>query len=164
MMEVTKDPFLWWLTLESLADRDKLSTSSDTLDLRGLASGPLVRMESVLAGEPEQHIDCIGKYFLDDNILLSYRQPPPASPGTVWSQISACPICGHSPSAGPGNRSSNKKKLSCECVRRKIFVMAIKTNINASPVSTLGLLVPGSLHKLSSSSSNRLELPSPANT
>ena len=41
-----------WLTLESLADLERLSTSSETLDLRGLASGPpLVLRDSVLAGE-----------------------------------------------------------------------------------------------------------------
>ena len=54
MMEVTRDPFLLWFTLESLADLERLSTSSETLDLRGLASEvPFpVLIESVLAGEP----------------------------------------------------------------------------------------------------------------
>ena len=54
MIEVTRDPFLLWFTLESLADLERLSTSSETLDLRGLASEvPLpVLIESVLAGEP----------------------------------------------------------------------------------------------------------------
>ena len=52
VMEVTRDPGLWWLTLESLADLERLSTSSETLDLLGLDSAPLVLMERVLAGDP----------------------------------------------------------------------------------------------------------------
>ena len=90
---VRKPAFLWWLSLESLADLERLSTSSDTLDLL------LVLLDRVLAGDPgekcHQQVFCLSPKH-------PYLQPHPAMPGTASSQTSTCPTSARSQSTALG--------------------------------------------------------------
>ena len=79
----------------------KLSTSSDTEDLRGLLPLPLPRLLKVLAGLPGALPSAssshpwvkINRSFTNKNFRVA--------PDISVDLISACPICAHFPSVGP---------------------------------------------------------------